>query len=107
MVAELEAAELVALLEGDGDVHVVDVRAPPAFDRGAIPGSENVPFERIIDGIEYVDWGRRVVFVCPYGERSRQSAELLSAFEGVGDEVEIFNLKGGLMAWDGPLVARE
>lgn len=107
MVTELDAEELRALLEGDVEVQVVDVRPPSAFDRGAIPGSQNVPFERLLDGIDEVGWGRCVVFVCPHGERSRQAAELLTAFEGVDDTAEIFNLKDGLMAWDGPLVARE
>lgn len=107
MVDELDADALARLLDADGEVQVVDVRPRTAFERGAIPGSINVPFEELLAGIDEVDWGARIVFVCPYGERSRQSAELLSAFEGVDDDTEIYNLKDGLMAWDGPIVATE
>lgn len=107
MVVELDVDGLTALLESDVDVQVVDVRPPSAFDRGAIPGSENVPFERLLDEIEEITWDDRVVFVCPHGERSRQAAELLSAYAGVDEGTEIYNLKDGLMAWDGPIVAAE
>lgn len=107
MVSELDADELAALIGSDGEVQIVDVRPPSAFDQGSIPDSENVPFERLLDGIGDVDWGSRVVFVCPYGERSRQAAELLSAFAGIDDGVEIYSLRDGLMGWDGPLVTAE
>ncbi|MFP4590752.1 MAG: rhodanese-like domain-containing protein [Halobacteriales archaeon] len=102
MVDEIDAEALHALLEADERPQVVDVRAPEQFARGSIPGSVNVPFERLLSDIDEVDWGRRVVFVCPLGERSRQAAQLLSAFEGIDDEAEIYNLHDGLQGWDGP-----
>lgn len=103
MVEELTPDALAALLEGGAEVQVVDVRRREGFKSGHIPGSENVPFEHLVTSIDMVDWDDRVVFVCPYGQRSRQAGELLSAFEGLSDDAEVYNLSGGLQAWDGPL----
>lgn len=107
MVEELDPGALRALLGTDAPVQVVDVRPPAAFRSGHIPAAENVPFERLIADIDGVDWGERVVFVCPYGQRSRQAGELLASYEGIAADVEIYNLEGGLQAWDGELVVRQ
>lgn len=103
MVEPIAPDALAALLEAEADIQVVDVRHPAGFRRGHIPDSENVPFERLITAIDTVDWSDRVVFVCPYGQRSRQACELLSAFEGLADGAEVYNLEGGLQSWDGPM----
>lgn len=107
MVEELDADTLAALVSGGADVQIVDVRRPEAFASGHIPDAENIPFERLLRSIDSVHWGEQVVFVCPYGERSRQAAELLSAFEGVDEATAIYNLSEGLMAWNGPFVAAD
>lgn len=104
MPADLDGETLRRLLAADAEVQLVDVRAPAGYRSGHIPGSENVPFERLLTSIDAVDWGDRVVFVCPYGERSRQAAELLSAYDGLDPDAEVYNLAGGLQAWDGPIV---
>lgn len=106
MVAEIDADTLARLMDADA-VQVVDVRQPPAYASGHIPEAENVPFETLLDDIDGVDWHDRVVFVCPYGERSRQAAQLLAASDKSTDETEIYNLADGLIAWDGPLVRSE
>lgn len=107
MADEIDADTLEDLLATDEDVHVVDVRPTVTFETGYIPGSENVPFERLLDAIDTVDWGNRVVFVCPYGERSRQAAELLGAYEGLDPETEVYNLADGLLGWKGPLASAD
>lgn len=107
MVDELDPDTLERLLAADAAVQVVDVRPPAAFNSGYIPDSENVPFEQLLEGIDTVEWGERVVFVCPYGQRSRQAGELLRAYAGIDDSVEIYNLSGGLQAWDGPLIVTQ
>lgn len=104
MADEIDAETLGSLLDADANVQVVDVRPPEAYATGHIPGSENVPFERLLADIAGVDWGERVVFVCPYGERSRQATELLNAYEAIDTETAVYNLVDGLQGWDGPLV---
>ncbi|MFW6152931.1 MAG: rhodanese-like domain-containing protein [Halobacteriota archaeon] len=107
MADEIDADTLQRLLASDEDVVVVDVRPAVTFATGHIPGSENVPFERLLDELDTVDWGERVVFVCPYGERSRQAAELVGAYEGLEPGTEVYNLTDGLLGWDGPLVTAD
>lgn len=107
MAAEIDADTLEQLMATDEDVHIVDVRPAITFDTGHIPGSENVPFERLLDEIDAVEWGERVVFVCPYGERSRQAAELVGAYEGLDPETDIYNLADGLLGWNGSLVSAD
>jgi rhodanese-related sulfurtransferase len=100
MVPEIDPDELATLLEDDTDVRVVDIRSPTAFQRGHIPGSDNVPFPRLPQQApEYTD-ADRVVTVCPHGKDSIRAARLLLSHEGI-DEGEVRSLAGGLTAWDG------
>lgn len=103
MVEELEPDDLETMLDDGEPIQVVDVRRPAGYRSGHIPDSENVPFEQLVTSIEQVSWSDRVVFVCPHGLRSRQAGELLTAYEGLGPDAEVYNLDGGLQAWDGPI----
>jgi len=94
---EISAEALRALLDGDADVRVVDIRSPGAFRRGHIPGSENVPFEELTDRIESVADADRVVTVCPKGEASVQAARLIGSFEGFAGRVD--SLEPGIDGW--------
>lgn len=85
-----------------GGLRIVDVRSPAAFAEGAIPGSENVPFDRLPGSVERFDGADEVVTVCPHGEVSLGAARLIGAYEGVAGTVR--SLAGGLAAWDGPLL---
>ncbi|WP_336336679.1 rhodanese-like domain-containing protein [Haloarcula brevis] len=100
MDGEIDADELRARLE-DGTVRVVDIRSPGAFERGHIPGSENVPFPSLVDEVERFEGDDEVVTVCPHGKSSVQAARLIASYEGFdGDAV---SLAPGLDGWDGPL----
>ena len=94
---EISAEALRALLDGDADVRVVDIRSPGAFRRGHIPGSENVPFEELTDRIEAIADADRVVTVCPKGEASVQAARLIGSFEGFAGRVD--SLEPGIDGW--------
>lgn len=89
--------------DGDGDPRIVDIRAPEAFARGHIPGSENIPAPELTDRVAELDGADRVVTVCPHGKTSVQAARLVGSYRGVDGPVE--SLRGGLRAWDGPITA--
>ncbi|WP_160133156.1 rhodanese-like domain-containing protein [Halococcus salsus] len=94
---EITPTELDDLLETGDEVRVVDIRSPSAFDRGHIPGSENVPFDQIPRRAEEFADAERVVTVCPKGIASRQAMQLLQSSAAVEGRVE--SLAGGLTAW--------
>jgi rhodanese-related sulfurtransferase len=98
---EISAEALRALLADDEPVRVVDIRSPEAFRRGHIPGSENLPMNRLPDRIEELRGAERVVTVCPHGKASIQAARLVASYEGISGRVE--SLASGIEGWPGDL----
>ncbi|QLH76167.1 rhodanese-like domain-containing protein [Halosimplex rubrum] len=110
MDGEISGDELQELLDENGeqppeDLRIVDIRNPGSFERGHIPGSENIPANQLTDRVEELDGADRVVTVCPMGKSSVQAARLVGSYEGVDGPVE--SLHGGLNDWDGPLDAAD
>lgn len=61
----------------DGSITLVDVREPPEFAAGAIPGSVSHPLS-VFDPAALPDGGR-VVFTCAAGVRSVRAIDLARA----------------------------
>jgi rhodanese-related sulfurtransferase len=94
-------------LETDGDgLRIVDIRTAQAFERGHIPGSENVPFDELADRIDSLEGADRIVTVCPHGKASQQAARLIGSYEGTGD-ARVESMAGGLEAWEGEIESAE
>ena len=102
MDGEITPEEVERLLADDADVRVVDIRSPGAYDRGHVPGSENVPFDELPDRVASLTGSDRIVTVCPHGKASVQAAQLIASFEGTAD-ARVESMAGGLTAWDGDL----
>jgi rhodanese-related sulfurtransferase len=100
MVVEMPPEELYERLENGGDVQVVDIRSPRGFERGHIPGAENLPFTQFSTRIDEYEWDDEIVVVCPHGKSSQQAARLLESYEGVDDDATVANLTGGYDAWE-------
>ena len=101
----IHAAELEAMIEEGGeDLVIVDVREPWLYREGHVPGAVNIPFdgahERVLDEL---DPGERIVFVCHGGPMGDELGALLTS-KGYG---KVYNLIGGMRAWDGPLESGE
>lgn len=102
MDGEVTPADVEGLLADGDDVRVVDIRSPAAFERGHIPGSENVPFQQLPDRVEGLSDAERIVTVCPHGKASVQAARLIKSFEGTADAT-VESMAGGLSEWEGDL----
>lgn len=103
MDGEIHVDELQSLLEDDADVEIVDIRPPASFRRGHIPGSRNIPFQRLVDEVDQLADDRdRIVTVCPKGKSSVQAARLIKSYEGIED-ARVESLAEGLTGWDGPV----
>ncbi|WP_137874415.1 adenylyltransferase/sulfurtransferase MoeZ [Rhodococcus sp. Q] len=91
------ATELAALLDGGGDVALIDVREPVEWDIVRIPGATLVPKGRILSGDALADLpqDRPIVLYCKTGIRS---AEVLAALRRAGF-ADATHLQGGVAAW--------
>jgi phage shock protein E len=59
---------------------VIDVRTAHEFDEGKVPGSINIPVDRIPVNIERIrHMNKPVVLCCASGERSEKAAVILRA----------------------------
>ncbi len=93
---EIEVADLFNLLEKDKNkVKLIDIRNSGEYDRGAIPGSENLPVHVLSEKIDELDRNKILVFYCQVGIRS---AQICAYFLENGFK-HVHNLRGGMHAW--------
>ena len=90
--------ELTGLIEGGWSV--VDVRTAEEHERGAIPGSSNVPIDSLRDHLDELGSGPVVVY-CEVGQRGHTATALLHE---LGFKVR--NLDGGYQTWLASMRAR-
>jgi rhodanese-related sulfurtransferase len=102
MDGEISPADVRAELSGENPPRVVDIRSPAAFERGHIPGSENIPFGDLPDSVESLADADHIVTVCPHGKASVQAARLIKSYEGTTD-ARVDSMAGGLSEWPGDL----
>lgn len=94
-VKDLSAQELATWLSGAEHVRLIDVRTSSEASRGMIAQAENVPLHLLPLQEEQVVARRRVVFYCRSGARSEQACLFMS----MRGHPEVYNLRGGLLAW--------
>lgn len=59
---------------------IIDVRTAHEYDRGKVPGSINIPLDRISVSIERIrDMKKHVIVCCESGVRSANAKKILSA----------------------------
>jgi rhodanese-related sulfurtransferase len=85
----------VSELLHDGNVQLIDVRQEHEHEAGRIDGDRLIELGNLTAEAATIDQGRPVVFYCRSGGRSAMAAQ---AFEQAG--FEVYNLAGGLLAWD-------
>ncbi len=81
---------------------LVDVRQPEEYSRSHIPGAKLIPLPELVQDMEKLPADKEVVFYCHSGGRSMSAAIMA---EEAGFKGNIFNLTGGMLAWDGGRVA--
>lgn len=90
-------------LEGGASITVIDVRSPEEYRSGHIPGSHNIPLNRI-DEIEKVapDLSAKLFVYCLSGARSASACAFLVRM-GYTNVVNI----GGIANWRGRIEAAQ
>lgn len=91
---EIESAALHALLQR-GDILLVDVRTSEEAARGIIHGAKHIPLHTLPLRTEELGGTQPLVFYCHSGMRSAQA----SGFMANQGRENIFNLRGGVLAW--------
>lgn len=100
MADELTAEELKAKLDDGDEPQLIDVRQPGPFERGHLPGAENVPMTELPTSIDEIEFEDEVVVACEIGQASLQAVRLIESYEGAA-ESDVWSLEGGFDAWDG------
>jgi sulfur-carrier protein adenylyltransferase/sulfurtransferase len=86
------------------DYLIVDVRQPEEYRRGHIPGARLLPLPELVQSMDRLPAGKALIFYCHGGGRSMAAAAMVEE-EAWGSA--LYNLTGGMMAWDGGRVADE
>ncbi|MCG8473419.1 MAG: sulfurtransferase [Desulfobacterales bacterium] len=86
----------------DTDYLLVDVREPREYEQSHIPGAQLLPLGQLEARLSHFPPDRDLIFACRSGARSRVAA--LMAADKMAEHGPIFNLDGGLLAWQGHTV---
>lgn len=86
----------------EGDYLIVDVRQPEEYVRGHIPGARLIPIKELVADFSNLPSDKDLIFYCHSGGRSGVAATLVTE-EGVSNN--IYNLEGGIMAWQDKVVS--
>ena len=83
-----------------GEAVMVDVRNPDEYVEVHASGVRLIPVNTVLGEIKQIrdlSDGKDVLFICKTGQRSALAAEFATA--GGLDEVDLFNVEGGTIAW--------
>lgn len=90
-------------IQNDANAVVLDVRTPAEWQEGVQPESILINFldgAEFMAGIEKLDKSKSYYIVCRSGGRSASACQVMD-----GHGFTTFNLLGGMMMWDGEVVA--
>ena len=82
-------------MDSKADFQLIDVREEHEFDEMNL-GGELIPMGEIMDKVEEIAKDKQVVIHCRSGKRS---ATVINALENKYDLKNLYNLKGGILAY--------
>ncbi len=104
-IVHLDPARLRAYLQRhpEADYLLIDVRQPGEYTAAHIPGAWLMPLMQLEARLFELPPDRDLVFYCHSGGRSAAAAVL--ALDAEVTRKTIYNLSGGILAWDGMTLA--
>lgn len=96
-IAQVQVHELNSEMSAEPELAVVDVRRPPEFEQGHIPGALLRPLDQLRTGLTSLDPNRMTAVHCKSGYRSAIACSLLEAH----GFKRLMNVLGGYDAWAG------
>ncbi len=92
---EITPLELKTLKDTNANFQLIDVREDYEFDEANING-ELIPMGEVMDNVDKISKDKQVVVHCRSGKRS---ATVISALESQYGYTNLYNLKGGILAY--------
>jgi rhodanese-related sulfurtransferase len=92
---EISVQELKQLIDNKKDFQLIDVREEYEYDEANING-ELIPMGEVMDNLDKISKDKQVVIHCRSGKRS---ATVISALESQHSFTNLYNLKGGILAY--------
>jgi sulfur-carrier protein adenylyltransferase/sulfurtransferase len=92
---EITVQELKQMQESGEDFQLIDVREPNEYEAANL-GAELIPLGDILNHVEEIDRNKKVIIHCRSGARSARAIQLLEEQE---DFDNLYNLKGGILAY--------
>ena len=92
---EISVKELKAMMDAKEDFQLIDVREQHEYDTCQI-GGELIPMGEVADNVEKITKDKKVIVHCRSGKRSASIIQMLENEHGYKN---LYNLKGGIMAW--------
>ena len=79
------------------DYQLLDVRQPKEYEAGHLAGAVLAPLKELPERLAEFDKNKPMIIYCASGNRSKAAAQLL----GGKDFSSVYNLAGGIKAWEG------
>ena len=92
---EKTVSELKKMKDENQDFQLIDVREAHEFDIAQI-GGELIPMGDVMDNVHRIAKDKPVIIHCRSGARS---AAIVQALETQHGFTNLYNLKGGILAW--------
>lgn len=92
---EISATELKKLIDEKADFQLIDVREDHEFDESNLNGTL-IPMGEVMDRADEISKDKQVVIHCRSGKRS---ATVINALESQLGYTNLYNLKGGILAY--------
>lgn len=92
---EITVAELKQKIDNKEDFQLIDVREPFEYEMSNING-ENIPLAGILIEAQKISRDKQVIIQCRSGARSAAALMQLEQKFGL---TNLYNLKGGILAW--------
>ncbi|WP_319550150.1 rhodanese-like domain-containing protein [Desulfogranum marinum] len=85
---------------------LVDVRQENEYQNEHIPGATLIPLAELAEREAELPADRPLIFYCRSGKRSQAAATLIASSRSGSDQKnELYNMVGGIMAWNGMLLS--
>ncbi len=94
-VREMTVQKLRQLQEQDEEIQIIDVREPHEYGIANL-GGELIPLKQIEENVNRISMDKKVVLHCRSGARSAEAIHKLEEKYGFDN---LYNLKGGILAW--------